>query len=405
MSDANATQELESSITQELSTAMESQERRITELQGYLKFFGITFVVILLVLLTIVFRELQGVLKPLFVAIFLSYLIYPIVNFLVARRVPKVMAYLGSVVGIVSVFYVVGQLIILNVRTFIEQAGRYQVRILHWESILNELAGRYNLLPEGEPIRLLDVFSLIPQDQIARVVGGGTTFFLGFAGSVFIILIFMLFVLLEMERIPDRITIAFGEKRSEMLLEIVRDINTNVQRYIGIKVVASFFTALLSVIFMGLFGLDFFILFGAIIFFFNFIPYVGSWIATLLPVLVALLQFASPWNALWLGLCLFGVQTLIGSILEPRYHGRNLNLSPLLILVTLGFWAWLWGIIGMVLAIPIMVVLRIVLEQLDSTRPISIMMSNMGRADVKEQRHLERLSRRTEELQAQIEPH
>lgn len=391
--------------TQEVvAVAPEATERRLAELQGVLRFYTIGFVVLLLVLLTLIFRELAGVLKPLFVAIFVAYLIYPIVDFLVRRRVPKLLAYAVTIGGIITAFYAFAQILTANVRSFLDQADRYQVRILQYESALNQLATRYNLVPDGERIRILDVFQMMPQDTLARAVGGGTTFFLAFAGGVFIILVFMVFVLLEMERIPGRIDIAFGGQQRGKLLAIVEDVNRNVQRYILVKVVMSLFTAVFSILVMALFGLDFFILFGAIIFFFNFIPYVGSWVATLIPMLVGLLQFDSALSVLWLGLLLIAVQTFFGTFMEPRYHGRNLNLSPLLILVALGFWGWLWGVIGMVLAIPIMVVLRIVLEQWESTRPISVLMSNVSREDTQEKERLEHLGRRNEELEQQVQP-
>ncbi|TVQ95570.1 MAG: AI-2E family transporter [Deltaproteobacteria bacterium] len=403
MTGESTTQPMESATTQELASVVGSQERRVQELQRTLRFWTVGFVILLLVLLTVIFRELAGVLKPLFVAIFVAYLIYPIVDFLVRRRVPKLVAYAATISGILAAFYLFAQILTANVRSFMEQAGRYQLRILQYESQLNALAMRYNLVPEGERIRVLDLFQIMPQDTLARAVGGGTSFFLGFAGSVFVILLFMIFVLLEMERIPGRIDIAFGSQQSGQLLTIVDDVNRNVQRYILVKVVMSFLTAAFSIVAMALFGLDFFILFGAIIFFFNFIPYVGSWVATLIPMLVGILQFDSVLTVLWMGLLLVVIQTIFGSILEPRYHGRNLNLSPLLILVALGFWAWLWGVIGMVLAIPIMVVLRIVLEQWESTRPISVLMSNVSRQDVLETARLEHLGRRNEELEQQVQ--
>lgn len=359
--------------------------------------------VLLLVLLAVVFRALGGVLKPFFIALFLTYLVFPLVELLHRRGVPKPMGYGLSLIGLIVTVYGVFQLLIANVRSFFQQAGKYQARLAHWEMELTDLAIRARLLPEGERLQLGDVISMVPQDAIARAVGGGTTVLLGLTGNLLVVLIVMIFIMLEVERIPERIELAYGEARGQHVLQIFEDINSNVQRYILIKVVFSLLTAGFSVLVMALFGLDFFLLFGAMVFVFNFIPYVGSWVATILPCVVALLQFTSPWTALWLFGLLAIVQTLFGSILEPRFHGRNLNLSPLLILIALAVWGWLWGVVGMILAIPIMVSARITLEQLDATRPLSVLMSNVSRRDLAEQAHLRKLNERAQDMARQIE--
>ena len=102
----------------------------------------------------------------------------------------------------------------------------------------------------------------------------------------------------------------------------------------------------------------------------------GSVLATILPCLVALLQFGSPWTALWLGTSLTVAQQIVGNFIEPRIQGKGLSISPVVIVLALGFWGWLWGIGGMVLAVPITVTLRIVLEQFQTTRQVALMMGS-----------------------------
>ena len=367
---------------------------------GARKMMVVTASIFLLVLLTLILQALGSVLKPFFVALFLVYLIYPFAEFLHRRGVPKVLGFVVTVVVILMSLYGMVQLLVANVRNFFKHSVKYQARLAAWEEQIHDLGARTRLLALDEPFRFADVFSLLPQDSLARAVGGGTTFFLGLAGNLFVILIFIIFILLEVERMASRVELAFSEERAASVLQIMGDINRNVQRYIVIKVIFSALTATGSVIVMWLFGLDFFLLFGVIIFLFNFIPYVGSWAATLMPSAVALVQFESPLTALWLVLLLSVVQVIFGTFMEPRFHGRNLNLSPLLILLALAFWGWLWGVVGMILAIPIMVTLRIALEQVEATRPLSILMSNVGKRDVAQaEAHLAKLRARESEAQ------
>lgn len=360
-----------------------------------------TAAMLLMVLLAVIFRALGGVLKPFFIALFLSYLVFPAVEYLHRRGLPKPVGFGLTMSGLIVVFLGVLQLLFTNVQSFFKQIGKYGPKIEQWENQLTSLAHRFKFLPESETLSLSDVFALIPQDFIAKAVGGGTTALLGILGNLVVVLVVMVFIMLEVERIPERIEKAY-ETRSKFILQIFDDINTNIQRYILIKVIFSALTALFSILFMALFGLDFFLLFGAIIFVFNFIPYVGSWAATILPFLVALLQFSEPWPALWILGLIALVQLVLGSILEPRFHGRNLNLSPLLILVALAVWGWLWGVVGMVLAIPIMVSIRITLEQVKATRPISILMSNVTKDDTAELAHQQKLSERDEDMAREI---
>jgi predicted PurR-regulated permease PerM len=116
-------------------------------------------------------------------------------------------------------------------------------------------------------------------------------------------------------------------------------------------------------------------------FFFNFIPYVGSIVAVLLPIGLSFVQFDNIWLSFLLAAILFGLQQWTGNWLEPIMFGRRLDLSPVLILLGLVFWGSLWGIVGMVLSVPFLTSLRIVLENIEETRPIAKMISNVELKD------------------------
>ena len=370
------------------------RQRTTTELRGWLRLFGISLAIVVAVLLTVVLEALSSVLQPLAVSIFLAYLILPGVRFFIAHRVPKQLAYTAAVATIVTSLYLIGELVALNVQRFLDNLDVYRDNLSQLEGAATDIAHRVHLLLPDERFSVESVLSHLPNDFAARMLGGGTTWFLGFVGNLFVVGFFLVFVLLEVERLPARIELAYGRARARDLLEVLDAINGSVQRYLVLKVIVSAVTAVASIGVMAAFGLDFWFLLGVSVFLFNFVPYVGSILATFAPMGVALLQFPSPWTALWLGAALTTVQMGFGTLLEPALQGRSLNLSPLLILVALAFWGWLWGIVGMVLAVPIMVSVRIALEHFPASRPISVLMSNVTHTDEREKRHLRRLERK-----------
>jgi predicted PurR-regulated permease PerM len=161
------------------------------------------------------------------------------------------------------------------------------------------------------------------------------------------------------------------------MLGVFFNINGAIAQYLSVKVFISLVIALFSTLVLWLFGVDFFIVWGMLTFFANFIPYVGSTVAGLFPVVLSLIQFGSLWVTFPLALILFTAQQLTGNLLEPKLHGARLDVSPVVILLSLAFWGSLWGVTGMVLSVPLVVSLRIALENIEQTKPIAKILSNV----------------------------
>ena len=190
-------------------------------------------------------------------------------------------------------------------------------------------------------------------------------------------MIYLLFLIAEAESFRRRVNTVFGSERAEAILEVVRDINKAISDYISVKTLVSFLVALSSTIVLGLFQVDFFLLWGILTFLLNFIPYVGSAVALVLPIGLALLQFGFGWQFIAVLLLLSAVQSAIGYVVEPKLTGERLDLSPIMIMLALAFWAWLWGFVGAVLAVPLIVSVKVILDHIEATRPIAGLMSNM----------------------------
>lgn len=164
-----------------------------------------------------------------------------------------------------------------------------------------------------------------------------------------------------------------------MVTDIINQIVEDTQTYIGIKGAMSLITALASWVIMKSVGLDFAEFWALLIFFLNFIPNIGSIIATAFPAMLALVQFQTSWLPFTV-ICfgIIAVQFVVGNLIEPRFLGKQLNLSPFVILICLGVWGQLWGILGMFLSVPITVILMIVFSHFEKTKGIAILLSQNG---------------------------
>ncbi|NUN12415.1 MAG: AI-2E family transporter [Myxococcales bacterium] len=346
------------------------------------------------VLSTVILSSTASVLQPFAISVFFVYLVFPLVRILSRHRCPKLVAYIIATTTFFIALYVLGYMMALNLQTFVEQIPMYAVKINAAFAYLEQISERWGVLDSGETLTFRDLVMALPEGALANWIGDSTTSFMNFAGNLVLIAFFMLFILLEVERLPERIQLAYGLTRARVVTDLIQDINKSVEQYIILKVVVSLVTAVLSIIVMASFGLNLFFLWGVLVFVLNFIPYFGSIVATVLPTLMALLQFDSGWSALGLGALLTLLQNGIGNVLEPAWQGRNLNLSPLLILVALTFWGWLWGVVGMLLAVPIMVSIRIVFEHFPTLRPYAILMSNASGLDNAEHKRIEELQQK-----------
>ena len=188
-------------------------------------------------------------------------------------------------------------------------------------------------------------------------------------------LFFLIFILAGRGRVKQKVLGHFPGQRADQILDVIDNIDSQIQRYLAIKTLVSLVTGILTTVVLYLFGVEFAIVFGFLTFLLNYIPNIGSFIATGFPVLIALFQFGSIWKAVWILIILIVIQQALGNLVEPRVMGEGLGLSPLVILFSLIFWGWLWGIPGMLLAIPITAVVKIVCSNIPPLEGIAVMIS------------------------------
>ncbi len=317
---------------------------------------------------------LQSVLLPFVIAVFLSFLFKPVVEQLRKRRIPTAVALLAVVLVVAAVLTGVSMVAVSSVNSFIAALPRYEARLT---ALASELLGAVQGTASGLGWSL-DEFSIsdaIPISSVTSMVSASLGSLLSALGDGVMILLFMIFILAGAGDLSRKIVFAFSGEHAESAASVIENIDDRVRRYMLTKAVVSLFTGTVTTVILLILGVDFALLWGFLAFLLNFIPNIGSIISTFFPVLIALLQFDSPARAL-IALVLIGAaQNLIGNVLEPKIMAFSLDLSPLLILASLIFWGWLWGIWGMILAVPIMSMLKIVFEQVDGLKPVAVLMS------------------------------
>jgi AI-2 transport protein TqsA len=296
----------------------------------------------------------RPVMIPFVLAIFVMYLISPLVDLLQVRlRVPRALSILVALIVVLALMTLLGLLITTSVRGLMASADIYREKLASlaetFFAVLDRLGidlGQQNVLSALKELPIFDVM---------RKTAGGVV---GLVTNGLLVLIFVIYLLA-------------GHRPNRLRTGIYAEVDRKVRRYLVTKVATSATTGILVGTILALFGLDLALVFGVLAFLLNFIPSVGSIIATLLPVPLAMVQFDSMWIVLAILVVPGSVQMTIGNVVEPLIMGEGLELHPVTILLALVFWGLLWGPVGMLLAAPITAVLRIVFDRFETTRPIA----------------------------------
>jgi AI-2 transport protein TqsA len=319
-----------------------------------------------LVIVVYLLREFAVVLKPLFVAAFVGYLVLPAHHWLVKKGINPPLAAVTLITIVVGLFSGLGLLLYSNVETLVEKWPVYEQRFQFLSQNLLET------MPKSirDNLRSHAIDAQFASNEMRSLLG---TFF-SFFSSMLVVIIYLAFLLAERATLPHRLEHAFGAQRARELLDIFASISRAITEYISVKAFISLLGGLGTALILLIFGVDFALTWGTLAFLLNFIPYLGSLVATILPVLLAFVQLDSPWLALLIGVLLIVMQQFLGVLVEPRMAGTRLGVSPLLIILSLAFWGSVWGIVGMLLAVPLLMILKIVFENIPATKPVAALM-------------------------------
>lgn len=317
----------------------------------------------------------KALLVPLAIAIFIWVLLTAIKSLLIrsARNRVEIPDWLGNVLAIsivVAATYFSVALVSSQSDELIAAIPVYQANL---SALFADLQASLNIdyLPTTE-----SVLSEINFSAILTAVGDSVTTLMS---DLILIAIYVGFLMSEEHILPQKLRhLDAKPAKAERIAKVATEVGQSVQRYIGMKTIVSALTGLVSYVILKIVGVDFAAIWALLVFFLNFIPTIGSMIAVVFPALLTLVQFDTMNPFLIVVIGLGGTQFVIGNVIEPAYMGRSLNLSPLMILLSLSFWGAVWGLPGMFLSVPLMVMTGIVCAQIEGLRWVAVILSVDG---------------------------
>jgi predicted PurR-regulated permease PerM len=333
------------------------------------------------VIFVLILKQLKTVFLPLFMALLLYFLFNGVVKKLMFSRIlskilplklKKIVVLFFLLVFIFIVFYFLGVLVYAMASSFIKKLPAYSDRIGMLIENLSELI-KVPISDVNSYINNMDWSQSI--NTITSVVSSTFGSFASFMGNLVLVVIFLMFMLAGRQSMVNRVNKAFNESKGDKIIFVLNSIEDQVQQYLLIKTSVSVLTAVVSGFILYFGGFDFVIFSAFLIFILNFIPNFGSVIATVFPVLIGLINHGFSVRVLIVGLALILTQMIVGNVIEPSIAGKKLNLSPIVILISLIFWGWIWGVIGMILAVPLTSAVKILFEHIDSLKPVASLIS------------------------------
>lgn len=326
-----------------------------------------------------------SILQPLVIALLLASMLQPVVRQLARWKIPPTL----TVILIVALLFFglarVGLLIQANaiaflggadapVDTLAEDQAELSRGLGGWKGLKNSIEER--LRRSETPQRLTEYVrdsldALRPEDLAPDLLGSG----FGFTKGLLLVLIYMVFIFAEQAVFRRKILSIAGD-RQEDAEKVLDTIGRGIQRYLGVKTIISFVTGALCYAVLVALEVPYALLFGFLTFLLNYIPTFGSIVAGLMPTVTALAVEESWSKAFAVMATYVTVNLVLGSFLEPKILGRELNLSPLVIIVSVVVWAGLWGVVGTFLAVPLTATMQIILASHENTRPIAVMLSS-----------------------------
>jgi len=321
-----------------------------------------------------VLRFASVVILPFVIAVLLSFVLFPIVKVMDKLRFPRFLSILLVVAIIVAGLYLVGIVLFTSATMILAQYPRYEGRILE----IYIWAARMFELPFDEALSIWENlwaqlgirtfvmdFTLAITNQVIR-----------FIQSAVLVILFIIFILLEARFFRNKLEAAF-ENRSERINKMGFDIMTQVARYLGAKSLFSLANGIIYTVSFMLVGLEFALVWGVVQFFMNYIPTLGS-IATGVAIsLFALIQFwPEPGPVIIVVAIILVVNLFLSNFLDPKLVGEHVGLSPLVVLISLSIWGYIWGFVGMLLAVPLTVIIKIVCENIPIMEPVSVLLGS-----------------------------
>jgi len=333
---------------------------------GKVQQFLFTFAAFIIVIAGM--RAAQDILIPFMLSVFIAVISHPLVVSLRARGIHTGFSILLVIFAIIAVGFGITSLLGTSLNDFTSNLPNYQ-------KLLQDNAANFFAFLEEKGIALSGQAILERFDPGAAM--SLTSTILSGLGSVLsnalLILLMVVFMLLEGTIFNHKLSQIFGGKKEK--IDQIDSFSKTVKRYMLIKTGTSLATGMIATIWLSIIGVDYPLLWGFLTFLFNYVPTIGSIIAAVPPTLLALIQMGF-FSAFLTGIGYIVINLIVGSFLEPRFMGKGLGISTLLVILSLIFWGWVFGPIGMVLSVPLTMTIKIALSNFEKTEWISTLMDD-----------------------------
>ncbi len=340
-----------------------------------MKASNIAYSIIIAIAAVVILVFGKSILQPLVLAILVWFLLKAVRNFVAKLKIRKkhLPSWLQNVVAFILIFGVlslVGRLLSNSVINLSKQLPVYKTNINIITEQLNQMLHVDIVTWIKENLNGFD-FTGILQNMLNAVYE--------LFADAFLVILYVVFLIIEEAALPSKLKAMFpGQEQFARINELLKKLNGSINNYIWLKTVVSIVTGILSYIALLIIGVDSAFFWAFLIFLLNYIPTIGSLIATIFPALMSLLQTGSFTPFILVLVCVGVIQLIVGNILEPRMMGNSLNISSLVVLIALALWGSIWGVVGMILSVPVTVMMIIIFAQFPKTKDIAIMLSGDG---------------------------
>ena len=345
---------------------------------------SLAFAAILLTLLTVWMIELKSIFQPFFIALGIYFVLKPGADYLSKNGFPIYLSYLTMLLSAFLVIIAAGYLAFDQVSDLADDEDRIKQYNQQLDNRWNQLKGTPMIgssiteslnSTNGTFTEDLAEMGLLSDDSgIGDLIGGVVSSVGSLLGMGLTVTFFLIFIIFEANFLPGRIERAWPGGVSGRVQDMQIQIQESINTYVIVKTGVGLGTAGITGLVLFIFGIDLWFTWALLTFILNYVPYIGSLIATIPPLILGFVTL-SPVTWFVLLILLVTNQQLWGSIIETKWAGRALDISPVLLLLTTAYSYWVWGILGMVLVVPFTVIFKIVLENIEPTRPIAILLA------------------------------
>jgi len=313
-------------------------------------------------------KTATNLLVPFLLSIFIAIICNPLIVKAAKYKIPKALAVVIVIAIFVTIALSLAGLVGQSLGELSQKIPEYRVQLKEQFSWLTSTLESYNIQISSE--------ILIEYFDPAAAMGLATDMLSGLGSvmaNLFLIIITVIFMLFEASSLPVKLHLALDDP--EMRMKQIDRFLTSVNNYLAIKTLVSIATGVCVSFMLWIFGLDFYLLWGVLAFLLNYIPNIGSIIAAVPAMSLAVLQLGIA-EAGFIGLGYMVINMVMGNVVEPRYLGKGLGLSTLVVFLSLIFWGWLLGTVGMLLSVPLTMIIKIALESSQEGRWFAVMLAN-----------------------------